>query len=499
VSNLYAILAPSALFARLFSQVWRYGIGIVVARAGWLVVLPLYWIKLEPADFGVIGIVQMLQALLAPALSLGIADSAQRLFLEWPQNERRKNLFTLLFCSVTIGGLLCFFLEWIGPRLFAAIFAQVEFKSYLRFAVWTAFFANIALIPLAMIRLQERVLAFSVITVGSFLTQAAVGLPLVLWYDFGPEGYLFGTLVSTAIWSLVSVAALARDLTLGFSAGALVACLRYGFPTAGALSLESVAGILDRYVLDKVVPLAQIGLYNLASQIGSGFSVFNQAFKASWFPFLYRATVEREDAGRLLAQFAPIYLALLAVPALAIALLAEEFVVVFGGARYEGVYPLVPFFVLYYYQGAVTAALGRGMDLAKRTAPWPLVPAVGLAVTMVALVTLVPRFAVWGAVASLLLGAFSRALVQTWLSLRAFPRPLHLKRLSGVFGAATATFVLGWWLAPDDVIGALVVKTMTISAGTLPLLWLGAGCPSPKRALAEIRAFVGKEQQNHAS
>lgn len=499
MSTGYSSLTPAALFRRFFSHAGLYGLSIVLARAGWLFLLPLFWIKLEPSDFGVIGIAQVVQSLLVPVLSLGLADAAQRLLLEWPEAERRQRLFTLVLASVLAGGALCLALDFVGALLFGIVFSQVPFHPFLRIAVWTAFFANLAMIPLAVIRLRERVLAFSLLTIGGFLAQALVGLLLVLRFDMGAQGFLIGSLAGAAISALLSLVALAPELRPGLSPVALKDSLRYGLPTAAALLLESVAGILDRYFLDKFVPLAQIGLYNLANQLGSAFNVFNQAFKTSWFPFLYRAASERDDVAVLVSRFAPIYLALLAVPALAVALLAEEFVNYFGGARYEGVYPLVPFFVLYYYIGAVIAAVGRGMDLAKRTAPWPLVPTAGLLVSAVALFLLVPRFGVWGAAGAILLGALTRATVQIGLSLRALPRPLYPERLLGVIACAAFAFVIARWSAPAGLIGAVAVKSAIIAASALPLLWVGAGFPSPSRAMVEVRAFLHKDREQDAT
>jgi O-antigen/teichoic acid export membrane protein len=282
--------------------------------------------------------------------------------------------------------------------------------------------------------------------------------------------------------------AIAREIQPRFSWAALRGSLRYGVPTAAAVLIDVLALSLDRVFLDKYVNLAQLGLYNLANQLASAFNVFNQALKTSWFPFLYRAKAEREDVAELLGRFSVVYLAALAVPALAVALFAREFIDWFGAERYRGVYPFVPFFVLHYYIYAIAAAIGRGMDLAKRTELWPLIPAGGIAVGLVTLWLLVPAWGVWGAIAGVLAGGVTRAAIQIGLSLHYFPRPLYLGRLVSVAALALGAFACGFVLAPQSPWAGFVVKSIIIGACTPLLLWIATGRPHPRAALAMLLA-----------
>ena len=475
---MYASLSRLDLLKRFFSNAGWYGASIVLTRAGWLVLLPIYWQALTPADFGIIGIAQLLQAVLAPVLTFGIADAAQRLYFEWRPEERARNLFTLVASAALGAALVCATLDLAGGALFGALFRQVPFDPYFRIAIWTAFLGATAQIPLAVLRVQERILAFSLITVTSFLLQAATGVDLVVFAQWGPAGFLAGSLAGAAAAALLSLAAAAGNLRWGFSPVCLKASLRYGLPAALALLIESVSQALDRFFLDKHFALAQIGLYNLANQFGSAFNVFNLALKTSWIPFLYRAAAEREDTPDLLGRFAVLYLSLLAVPAVAIALLTEDFIVFFGGERYQGVYPYVPGFVLCYFVAAAGTAMGRGMDLAKKTTFWALVPSAGLIVTFAALSLLVPAQGVAGALIAILLGMSARALVQIGLSLHYYPRPLYLGRLASVIGIAVAAFLAGDWFAPQAVVPSVLCKILLLMGCAPLLLWVGAGRPS---------------------
>jgi O-antigen/teichoic acid export membrane protein len=485
---MYADLTRHQLLRRFFSNAGLYGISIVIPRLGALILLPLYWTKLSPSDFGVIGVALVVSTLLAPILGFGLPDAAQRLYAEWSERERAENVFLLLAASTVVSASVCAALDAFGATLFARLFEQVQFNPYLRLAIWIAFCGNMSLIPMALLRIQERIALFSLLTLGSFATQAAVGIYLVLVAEQGPAGYLRAMLIANALWAAVSVGVVARRAKVCLAFERLGTSVRYGFPTALVLLIESLGGALDRYFLDKYVPLALLGLYNLGYQLGSGFGVFNQALKASWFPFLYRAAAERTDMPQVLGRFSVIYVAVLAIPALALALLGKEFIDAFGGQRYQGVYPLLPMFVLVYYVQAVIAAMGRGMDLAKRMASWPLAPALGVVVNLACLPLLVPRFGVWGALAALLLANLTRAAVQIGLAVYHYPRPLHFEALLSIWGLTGLAFAAGLWFSPHTILASALFKVIIVSITAPALLWLAAGRPNIRQAWLTLRS-----------
>lgn len=485
---MYASLSRFGLFKRFFANAGWYGASIVLTRAGWLVLLPIYWQTLAPQDFGVIGIAQLLQTLLIPVLTFGLADAAQRFFFEWTQAERPRKVFTLVVSVAVAAGIICATIDLIGGAVLGSLFRQVPFDPYFRIALWSAFLGGLSLVPLALLRVEERIGIFSAIIVISFLVQAATGVYLVIYWEAGPAGYLMGTLAGSAVSAFMSLGAMANRMKAEFDIGCLKVSLGYGLPPAMALFIESLSGALDRFFLDKYVSLTHIGLYNLANQFGSGFNVFNLALKTSWIPFLYRAAAERKDTPDVLGRFAVLYLALLAVPALAVALLAEDFINFFGGERYRGVYRYVPAFVLYYFVWGMLSAMGRGMDLAKRTALWPLVPSAGLLVSLAGLWLLVPVYGVAGALVAILLAVIARAIVQIGLSLHYYPRPLYAGRLSSVLGAALTVFLAGYWLAPEQLLPSVLFKIALLLASAPALFWVASGRPSWQHALARVRS-----------
>lgn len=466
---MYREATKGRLFKHFAFNAAIYGASLGLVRFGWVLLLPLYWQKLSPADYGVIGIAQLVQVVLGPILSIGLHDAIQRFFHEWNDDERPRYVAALWTVSLVFSIVICALLNWAGPWLFEQLFNQVPFDPYLQITLWAAFFTNLSVFPLAILRSRERLKTFSAITILAFLSQATLTLYFVLGLDMGAHGYLLGVLLSAILMGGCYVFLMLRECHFKFSMQHISRPLRYSLPTVPVAILDGTASLFDRFFLDKHVPLAQIGLYNLSNQFGSAFNFFNQTLKTSWLPFLYRVVSEREDGPEVLSRYAVYYLALLVVPALAISLLSEELIELIGNSQYYGVYTYVPGFVLIYYIQSVAAAMGRGMDLAKKTHLWPAVPISSIVVSLLGLSILVPSHGLWGAIAALVVAAIVRVTVQVWLSVRYYPRPLRLGQLSVIwligvlfFGMGFALDGIPWWVEVLAKLGLIVVAIVII-------------------------------------
>jgi O-antigen/teichoic acid export membrane protein len=471
----YRLLSRQHLFRRFLSNAAVYGASLLITRLGWILLLPVYWTRLTPEDYGIIGIGQLVSAFLGPVLGLGLHDSVQRFYLEWREEERRKHISALWSVSILWSGGICALLLAFGGYVSKHVFVQVAFDPYLVLSIGTAFFANLMLFPLAILRIRERVIGFSLITLGSFITQASITIVLVLVYELGAAGYLAGMFLNAVLWAAAGVALMRQEMLFPFKPRHAFEPLRYGLPLMPVAILDGAAGVFDRYFLDKYVRLSTLGLYNLGNQFGSAFNLFNQMLKSSWLPFLYRVVSERDDGPSILSRFGVYYLALLVFPALGVALLSRELIALLGDPRFYGVYEFVPPFVLIYYIQSIAAAMGRGMDLAKRTAMWPVVPIVAILTSITALSVLVPKWGVYGALTALGIAACVRVFLQVGISMYYYPRPLLIGTLLKIWAIAFTAFFVGYhsefsslWVnacAKLGAIGLAMAAIMRIALG----------------------------------
>lgn len=483
---MYSHLSKQQLLGRMFSNAGIYGIAVILTRIGGLLLLPLYWQKLDPADFGIIGLAQMVTVFLSPLLSLGLYDAVQRLYHEWSEEERPQHLAALWTASLALSAAICLCLYFLGSGLFAQLISQVAFSPYIELTIWIAFTSNLNLFPLTVMRAREDLLNFAVVTIGMFVTQAVAILICLFQFDWKAEGYLAGMLASGLMWGMYFVIFMFREARFPWSIGHLMEPLRYSLPTVPASIMEGVGSIFDRYFLDKRVGLGLIGFYNLGNQLGGTINSFNQILKASWVPMIFRVMSEREDGPAILGRFSLYYVAAMTVPSLAVALLAKELIELFGNGRFAGVYPFIPWFVLIYYLQSVGTAMGRGLDLTKKTIFSPIVPLVGIVANFVGMYFLVPTWGVWGAVAAFLITTALRIGTQIGLGFLFYPRPLFFWPLVKVNLIALAFFFAGYYIDTGHLGWTLAAKSCWIIAASVLIAWAALDWA---KAMAILRKF----------
>ena len=307
-------VSTAQLTKRMFSNASLYGVGMIFLRFGNLLVLPFLWGKLTPADFGLIAGAQILIQFLGPLIDLGISSIIQRLFFEWEESARGKHLAALFVVTLISSFTICCLLDLFGPYLASLVFESIPFEIF-RVAIWTVFFSNLAVTPLAIMRAQEQIKLYTVVNTASFLIQITLICIFVFVFDWGAVGYLLGTLTSAALLSFYYLFFVSRYLSFPFKVSDLKEPMKYGLPLVPGTALEGANAVLDRYFLEHVVSLASLGLYNLARQFSGAFNMFLVILKTSWIPLIYKITSERDDSPKILAEMSIFYFASFFFPA----------------------------------------------------------------------------------------------------------------------------------------------------------------------------------------
>lgn len=454
------------LFASILGGATLYGAAIVFTKVASLLLLPVFWRILTPADFGIIGIVQIVQGLLVPVFSLGMQDAVMRFFPDWSERYREQKVATVLLGVILWGGLLCIVLS-ACHSIFGVFFQSFPTYPYFMIATWSAYFLSLTLLPLTIYRIRGEVKRYAYCAAAMVATQSAFSLLAITVFSAGVQGFLLGALLSSSFWGIfLSLPVLRRGMAM-----VPVATIRelaaYSLPMLPSTILDSSNSFFDRYFLDKYVNLSTIGLYNISQQIGSGFNVFNQSLKSAWFPFVFRLVGERSDAPQLIAKFSVYYVALLLPVALAVTLLSKEVLDLLGGAMYAACYQFVPWVVLALYLQAVTAAMGRGLDLAKRSHYWPLISLVQVSVALLSLSMLVPQKGAVGAAQAVALTAGMRSVIQIGIAHYVYPRPFPVLKLLAIWSVALGGFTLGAGLEVQSLWLAALAKIAVILAVSL--------------------------------
>jgi O-antigen/teichoic acid export membrane protein len=455
-------------------------------KLGTLLLLPLYWQKLTPEDYGIIGLTQVVSMVLLSVLGFGGPDVIQRFYYEWSESDRPKHLGSIWVFSTLASLAVCVALDLSGDFIFSHFYSKISFHPYVRIFLWTLFFSNFSNFTISYFRITENLKKYNLVSIGTFITQAAFVLTLIYKFDMGVLGFFLGGFYSSILWALFHIFYFATKSDLNFKLKYLLGPLSYSFFTILSGLFDGSSFIFDRFFLDKNIALAAIGIYALANQIGGGYNVFNFIFKSAWFPFMYRVVSERKDGANIVGLFSTYSLAILAVPAIAVSLLIKELLLIIDNPSYLAVATYVPLFVLGYYCQSVGTAMGRGLDLSKSNQTAPMVPILTFFASYLFNSTLIPRYGVWGAAVAFVLVMAFRSLVQIYLSNRVYPRPFFWSKNIGIILVSVISYFLGSYIATDVLIYSIMLKILLLIVTSLLLVRVAAGKQIFSQMLAKL-------------
>ena len=470
----------------LSRDVTVYGLGDVAVSIVNFCLLGLYVKYLDAADYGVIGILGSLEVVAKIAFRFGLDGAFMRLFYDSDRMADRQRLAsTIFFFLLALNGAVVSLLLLASPALASALLGGAEHTAALRLMLLNTFAIGFTFIPFHVLRIEQRTVTFSLLTLARAVLTTIVRLLLVVNLGMGVTGlYLADVLVT-----LVVMGALARWFVplvrATFSRAVLRDALRFGLPRVPHAAAQQVMAIGDRFVLKLFVSIESIGIYSMAVSFGLVQKLFLSAFESAWAPFYY-ATVREGDAQRTfrtITTYGVAVLALLtaglsAVGRHAAQAMTHGFLLAPDDPQWKAVETVITWTAIGVFLQGFYLLTSIGLNITKRTEYYPVATISAAAINIVLNFALIPRFGIVGAAWANGAGYGVQAAVGYAMSQRFYPIQYEWGRLLRVCGAAVA---------------ATVVARM-LPAITLPVSARSMLAPVPDllvRGVTVIVVFVG--------
>lgn len=236
--------------------------------------VPIYTHLFSPDVYGHYVLAFGISELLLAATITGFASGAVRFFVAFKQDGKLKSYFAAILISflvmVAAGSLIS------GASMLAL---KSTLSADLYRILWVAIptYAATALSELLMtiIRAQERSRVYSVFEILNRVGTVVLSLVLVLVFDAGVEGLLWGQAIMMALTSVPLIYLLAQALendntgTLEISRSDLTRLWSFSLPLAfGYIAMWGLR-MSDRYVIEYFWDSYEVGLYSVGYRIAS--------------------------------------------------------------------------------------------------------------------------------------------------------------------------------------------------------------------------------------
>jgi O-antigen/teichoic acid export membrane protein len=453
-----------------------YGLGGIVSRLIAVFLLPVYTRYLDPDDFGAVGVLVALSAVLVTILRAGISSAFFRFTFDSTDPVRRllvlRTSFWFTMVSATAG--------LVAGVLFASPIADVlglDDPNLVR-AAFVGIWAQMNYEQLtAVFRVEERSGLFVLASLANIAVTVGASLLLIVVWDQGALGLIVGNFTGTLAVYLVLLGYRRAQLGLQFSRELLREMNRFGVPLVPAALALIAMNLGDRFFLVHFAGIEEVGRYEIGVRIASAMVLLITAFRTAWPAFAYSIEDEQE-AKRTYAYVLTYLVALASWLALALGLLSPWLVRLLATKEFYAGGRVVALLAFGGVAYAAYIVMAIGVGRAKRT-QFNWVIAGGAALISISLnLLLVPDHGMMGSAVAAAAAYSAMFLGMTWYAQRVFPTPYQWRRVFTAAGAAVALTVAGKVL---DV--PLAVALVLVVAYPLALLVLGFFLPEERRAL----------------
>jgi O-antigen/teichoic acid export membrane protein len=451
-----------------------YGLGGMVSRLLAVFLLPLYTRYLDRDDFGAVGVVVAMSAVLVTVLRLGISSAFFRFYFDSRDPAHRRLVvrtsFWFTMASATVGlvvGLvlaapLADLLGLDDPDLvragFVAVWAQMNYEQLT-----------------ALFRAEERSTAYVLASLANIAVTIAATILLVVVLEKGAIGVVVGGFTGTLVVYLALLGVHREQLGLDFSRPLLREMNRFGIPLVPAALALIAVNFSDRFFLVHLDGLAEVGLYEIGVRIASAMVLLLTAFRMAWPAFAY--SIEDDAEAKRTYAFVLTYLVLVASwLALALGLLAPWLVRLLTQPEFYAGQDVVPLLAFGGVAYAAYIVMAIGVGRAKRTQFNWVITGVAAALNVALNLILIPPYGMMGAAVATVAAYGAMFLGMTWYAQRVFPTPYQWRRVLTATGGAVALLLLGKGLG-----GGLGPALAIVVLYPLALLALGFYLPAERK------------------
>ena len=457
--------------ARVLRGTVAFTAGAVLQRAIVFLLLPFFTQVLSPSEFGQIGVITTLAAVLSVLASFGLETAIFRGYIAACDESNRAEFVDTVggFALVVPLALAAVFSLLAAPVL--AVLFVVPADALRNAAFGAALTTSATLVPLTLLRAQERFGDYLQLTALQVLVTPVLTILFVAVFGWGVTGWMLAFALSSLALLVRGLVILRHRWSLATDLAPLRSALAFGVPLIPHALSHWGLSVSDRAILGAYVAAPQVGAYYVAYLASMPIGLIAIALSQATQPMYAEAgSVEsRADIGVVITVQAVVIIALTAAvaligPAVALLLFPPDFAATAGlipwlaiGTGFFGLY-LIP-------MNAISVMAGRTRRV------W-IITVLAAAVNIGLNLMFVPRIGTMAAAVNTMIG-YGLLLAGVLLYMRRVcdpPIPIEWARIAVGALAIVIPSIITAALIPSDSSIAVAARIVAIVAASAVLL-----------------------------
>ena len=448
-----------------------YGIGNVLTKALGFLMLPFYTHYLNPTDYGILEILDLVISLFGMFLNMGMTAALVRCYASAESaKEKRKVVGTAFLFVVATGAItFCAALRSIKP-VSALLFGPGVPSMYLLLSFSSFILAYIANLPRTYLLAKEASATFTIIDFSTVFVQLTLNVIFIAVMKIGLLGIVLSSLFVVAIQVVLLSGWLLRRVGINFSYARLKELIHFGLPLVFSNLALFTLNFSDRFFLQHLRSLDEVGIYAVGYKFGFMMNfVLVQPFYIMWQSRMYPIHAQPNHA-KTFRQIFVLYSMLLLFCGLALSMFSAEVVQVMADRKFSASYRVIPVVTLAYMFYGIGYYVQLGMFLTSKTKLIGVISSAAILMNLLLNYVLISHYGMMGAAWATFVSFFAIAVGSYWGSQRVFPLSLGVGRVAAGMGLGIGFYLISYWVHPASFGLTLLMKGLLL-CGFPVLVW----------------------------
>jgi len=334
------------LNTKLIKNTSLYTIGNIIPKILAMVLLPVFTRYLTPGEYGILNYTNSIISFLYVLSLLSLNTFILRYYFKMENKIERKRLIGNISLFLLIYNFILLFLELIlAPIVIDYFSIKVAFKPYFLLALLNNFLNLFAVVPLIIFRLKEKALKFLILNLSKTLFSYGFSLFFIVVLDYGVLGRYYANILASIIFLLVYIYIIYKNAIFNINMKQIKTALKFSFPLVPGAFSYMIINLLDRIMLERFVPLDQMGIYSIGYTLGFAINVFVQGAYHAFEPLFFK-NYGNDNFGYIYTKIKSHYFSLAILLGFGVSIFSREIILIFTTPDYLKAYKIVPLIVI---------------------------------------------------------------------------------------------------------------------------------------------------------
>lgn len=443
-----------------------YSIGNVFVKLTGFVLIPFLTNPeyLSVNDYGALGVLEAVNQIVISVMGFGLYNSLIRWYYDQNEQENKATFFTssLLIGSLVV--LITLVTYVFKSQISTLIFSTTNYEDIIVLVMISTGLQALGVLPATLMRMQEKPAFFTVTNIIKLVATLVVTLYFLLTSDSGLFAIYAGQIAGFIIYLVILIPYIFENSILRIHLAVFTQMMGYGLSMMMAGLAVASTNVIDRFVLNSMSGLQEVGLYSLGFKVSSILKVFViTSISLALTPLIFKK-MKDADSHRFYQKTMTYYGFGMMVCIMGVSLFSKEVLKIFTGSTlYWSSFTVIPILAFGMYFVALRDIATIGLRITKKTSRITLMTAIVSVLNLILNILLIPVLGAEGAALASLVSQLVYFVGVFYFSNKLYPISFEWRKVILIFAVGAILVYASLLTNNMALIIRLIVKVSAIA------------------------------------